>query len=133
MITQQIFQGFFDTDGTIQVTLKKTNKTKQQFYKFKQACYMLKCNFLYKEKEAKMFLNIVYSMSENSKRKYSKEQFEKWIVQKLKSRRALKPNFKLYKKLINLQNRNILIEAQKQNEASLSKGKQPTSPAKAPK
>jgi hypothetical protein len=73
---------------------------RQQLKKFKKACCMLKCNYLNTEQDFCDFLNTVYDMSTNSKRKYSKSILQKWIPVQLKRKRFLKKKEFLYKQLM---------------------------------
>lgn len=72
-----------------------------QFQKFKQATLMLKCNYLQTEKDFQIFLNLVYDMSANSKRKYTKEKFLEWSKQHSKRVRSRKKKIRLYETWIN--------------------------------
>lgn len=76
-----------------------TYKTKQ-FKKFKKACCMLKCNYLNTKKDFKDFLDIVYDMSSNSKRKYNKQKLLEWAELKLNKKKFVKKKHKLYEKLM---------------------------------
>lgn len=80
-----------------------SKKKFEQFQRFKKATVMLKCNYLQTYEEFELFLNLVYDMNPNSKRKYDKKQLLLWAKKKSTELKSRKRKTQFYESWINFE------------------------------